>query len=107
MSASLKGIAASDGIAFGSAYLLKEPDLSFDKTPIKNSKEEISRLHTALKRAEQELKNIRRKVSQEQGEENAAIFDSHMLILNDPELIIAIEERIKTDLINAETALQD
>lgn len=48
MSKVLKGIAASDGIATAEAYMLVEPDLSFDKKTIENPDEEIQRLHSAI-----------------------------------------------------------
>src|SRR5699024_5792187 len=49
----------------------------------------------------------RSKVHQEQGEANAQIFDAHLLLLEDPELIASIEEKITAEKINAEAALHD
>lgn len=107
MSSILNGIAASDGIAFGKAYTLVEPDLSFEKKTIDNVDAEIERFHSALKTSENELGKIRAKVANEQGEENAAIFDAHILVLQDPELISAIEDKTKTDKVNIENALKE
>ena len=45
MSKTLKGIAASDGIAVAPAYLLVEPDLSFSKTSVR-SEEHTSELQS-------------------------------------------------------------
>lgn len=107
MVSKLNGIAASDGIAFGKAYTLVEPDLSFEKATIEDVDAEITRFHDALKTSEAELGKIRAKVAEEQGEENAAIFDAHMLVLQDPELISAIEDKTKTDKVNIENALKE
>ncbi|MBO1002537.1 phosphoenolpyruvate--protein phosphotransferase [Pseudogracilibacillus auburnensis] len=107
MPVSLHGIAASNGYAFGKAYKLIEPDLSFEKTTIENSDEEIQRFHEAIKNAKKELAKIREKVTNEQGEVNAAIFDAHLLVLDDPELISTIENKINEEKVNAESALRE
>ncbi|MEG0443314.1 MAG: phosphoenolpyruvate-utilizing N-terminal domain-containing protein, partial [Carnobacterium sp.] len=73
----LKGIAASDGIAIAKAYLLVEPDLSFDKFSVENSDSEIERLKNALNKATQELELIRTKAAEALGEEEAQVFDAH------------------------------
>lgn len=104
---SLHGIAASGGIAFGKAYKLIEPDLSFEKQTIENNEAEIKKFHEAIAKTKQELEQIREKVATEQGEENAAIFDAHILVLNDPELIASIEDKINNDKTNAESSLQE
>ena len=41
------------------------------------------------------------------GAEEAAIFNAHILVLNDPELISPIEDKIKTEQVNAEHALKE
>lgn len=105
MAKSLHGIAASSGIAFGKAYKLVEPDLSFNKIRIENSDAEIKRFHEAIKKTKHELEQIRSKVALEQGKENAAIFDAHLLVLHDPELIPSIEDKINDEKTNAENAL--
>lgn len=101
----LTGIAAANGYAFGKAYELIEPDLSFDAYEITDADDEIKRFERALEVTESELQKIRNKVVAEQGEENAKIFDAHMLVLQDPELIKAIEDDIKDNKVNAEKAL--
>ena len=55
----LLGIAASDGIAIAPAYLLTEPDLSFDKVAVNDTAAEIARLEAALEQAKTEITAIR------------------------------------------------
>ena len=55
----IKGIAASDGIATAKAYLLVQPDLSFDKKSISDADAEISRLKDAIDKSDDELTKIR------------------------------------------------
>lgn len=103
----LQGIAASSGIAIAKAYRLVEPDLSFEKTSVENVENEISRFQEALSKAKSELEAIREKANKELGADKAAIFEAHLLVLSDPELIAPIEDKIKTDLVNAEFALKE
>ncbi|WP_419392526.1 phosphoenolpyruvate--protein phosphotransferase [Cytobacillus praedii] len=103
----LNGIAASSGIAIAKAYRLVEPDLSFEKKTIKDSMEEIARLHTALAASKSELEVIRDNALKKLGEDKAAIFDAHLLVLSDPELIHPIENTMKNELVNAEYALKE
>jgi len=107
MSTILKGIAASSGIAIGKAYRLIEPDLSFSKTAISNADDEIGRLHTAIKAAKADLEVIREKALADLGEDKAAIFDAHLLVLSDPELLTSIEDKIKMEMSIAESALKE
>ncbi|MEK6190340.1 MAG: phosphoenolpyruvate--protein phosphotransferase [Carnobacterium alterfunditum] len=103
----LKGIAASDGIAVAKAYLLTEPDLTFNKISVENSDSEINRLKSALKEASKELEIIRSKAAESLGEKEAQVFDAHLMVLSDPELIGSIESSISDNKINAESALKE
>ncbi|KRO16700.1 phosphoenolpyruvate--protein phosphotransferase [Lacticaseibacillus saniviri] len=107
MTKQLKGIAASDGIATAKAYMLVQPDLSFSKASIDDPKKEIDRLHSALDQSNAELKLIREKAAESLGEEEAQVFDAHMMILADPEFTGAVESKISDDHENAEAALKD
>ncbi|WP_338469985.1 phosphoenolpyruvate--protein phosphotransferase [Niallia sp. XMNu-256] len=103
----LKGIAASSGIAIAKAYRLVEPDLSFKKTEVADTDQEIKRLHDALATSKAELEAIRDKANVELGEDKGAIFEAHLLIANDPEMITPIEDKVKTEKVNAEQALKE
>jgi phosphotransferase system enzyme I (PtsI) len=103
----LKGIAASDGIAVAKAYLLTEPDLTFNKISVENSDSEIDRLKSALNKASKELEIIRSKAAESLGEKEAQVFDAHLMVLSDPELIGSIESSISDNKINAESALKE
>ncbi|EQC0860321.1 phosphoenolpyruvate--protein phosphotransferase [Listeria monocytogenes] len=107
MAKELKGIAASDGIAIAKAYLLVEPDLSYEKTEVTDVESEVKRFESALEVSRTELSMIREKAAKDLGEDKAQIFDAHLLVLNDPELTGPIEESIKNSKTNAETALQE
>ncbi|MBT2687810.1 phosphoenolpyruvate--protein phosphotransferase [Bacillus sp. ISL-47] len=103
----LNGIAASSGIAIAKAYRLVEPDLSFGKKTVEDAAQEVERFQAALTASKGELEVIRDNAHKELGADKAAIFDAHLLVLSDPELISPIEDKIKTDKVNAESALKD
>jgi len=102
----INGIAVSNGIAIASAYCLVEPDLSFEKIKINDILTEIDRLRNTLKKTKLELEAIRDAASLKFGEEKAAIFSAHLLILEDPEFLSAVEAKIK-EKFNAEFALDE
>lgn len=107
MSTWIKGIAASSGIAIGKAYRLVEPDLSFQKTTVEDSEKEISRFRDSLRIAKSQLEAIRDHAREALGPDKAEIFEAHLLILNDPEIVAPIEDKIKNEKMNAEAALQE
>ncbi|NCU18932.1 phosphoenolpyruvate--protein phosphotransferase [Pallidibacillus pasinlerensis] len=103
----LRGIAASSGIAIAKAYRLVEPDLSIEKKTVSDTTSEIKRLQDALTISISDLEAIRDKTKLELGEDKAEIFDAHIFILNDPELINQVEDKIKSESLNAEYALKE
>lgn len=106
MTKMLKGIAASDGIAAAKAYMLVQPDLSFSETSISDPEAEIKRLDDAVAASKSELEAIKQKAAQNLGAEEAEVFEAHLTILADPEMIGQIENQIKNEKVNAEAALK-
>ena len=102
----LKGIAASDGIAAAKAYMLVQPDLSFTETSIDDPEAEVKRLDDALADSKKELELIKAKATENLGPEEAEVFEAHLTILADPELIGQIKDKINSDKVNAEAALK-
>lgn len=99
------GIAASSGIAMGKAFILEHPSFEVEKKSIDDASEETARFHQAIDQSKQELTVIKDKAFQELGADKAAIFEAHLLVLSDPELIGTIERRVEEDKVNAEYAL--
>ena len=102
---SLKGIAASNGIAIAKAYRLVEPDLSFEKKTIDNPSAEVERFRLSMEKSKAELESIRKNAEENLGADKAAIFEAHLLVLSDPELIAPIEEQITNENVNAESRI--
>ncbi len=101
------GIAASSGFAIAKAYRLVEPNLSFENKTVTDVEQEVERFRAALSKAKEELSTIRDRANIELGADKAAIFEAHLLVLSDPELVGPIEESIKNEKVNAEAALKN
>ncbi|OHR07731.1 phosphoenolpyruvate--protein phosphotransferase [Staphylococcus sp. HMSC078A08] len=107
MSKLINGIAASDGVAIAKAYLLVEPDLSFTNKKVTDTDAEIQKFRNALEASKIELTKIRNNAEKQLGPDKAAIFDAHLLVLDDPELIQPIEDKIANEKVSAPEALDE
>lgn len=101
----MKGIGASPGIAIGKALVVQNEPLDIKKREIENVENEINKLQDALEESKAQLFRIKEKALKELGKDKAAIFEAHLMILEDPELINKAIEVIKKDKLNAEYAL--
>ncbi|PKE65069.1 phosphoenolpyruvate--protein phosphotransferase [Macrococcoides caseolyticum] len=107
MMTTLKGIGASDGIAIAKAYLLVEPDLSFNNEKVADVDAEVEKFKAAVNQSKVELTQIRNNAEIALGPDKAAIFDAHLLVLEDPELINPIEDNIRNNQMNAAASLSE
>lgn len=102
----LTGIAASDGFAHAKAYPLVQPDLTIPKESVEDSESEIARFEEAIEKSKDELSAIRSKAAETLGEEEAQVFDAHIMVLSDPDLIDQTTSQIKDDKVNASAAFE-
>lgn len=105
--ANILGIAASSGIAIAKAFRLEHPEYEITKRSISDTDAELAKLDAALEISKTELEAIKERTLQEMGAKKAEIFESHLLILNDPELISPVKDKIATEMVNAEFALNE
>ncbi|MCQ4086239.1 phosphoenolpyruvate--protein phosphotransferase [Saccharibacillus sp. JS10] len=103
----ISGIAASAGIAIAKAFRLEHPDYTVTQKHVQNAEAEIAKLDDALAKSQVELERIKENTLKELGAQKAEIFESHLLILNDPELISPIKDMIVNDQVNADYALSE
>ncbi|TCS81787.1 phosphoenolpyruvate--protein phosphotransferase [Tepidibacillus fermentans] len=102
-----RGIAASSGIAMGPAFLLKEEKVDVQRYEVNDIEQEVKRFEEKVKQSISELEAIQQKAKEKLGEKEAQIFAAHILVLQDPEYIGAVKEKIQTESINAEAALKE
>ncbi|HEY2492196.1 MAG TPA: phosphoenolpyruvate--protein phosphotransferase [Paenibacillus sp.] len=103
----ISGIAASAGIAIARAFILEHPDYSIEKQQVDDAWAEITKLDDALEKSRIELEAIKDRTLQELGEKKAEIFESHLLILSDPEFISPVKDQIAADSLNASFVLNE
>ena len=82
----IKGIGASSGIALAKAYKLEMPDLTVTRDTVADPAAEVESFREHKAAVEQEILKIKEKASKNLSEEEAAVFDAHIQMLNDPEL---------------------
>lgn len=102
----LNGIAASQGISFAKAYIFVEPDLSVVEKKITDTVAEIAKFDAAVEISKKELGVIKDKAHANLGADKAAIFEAHLLILDDPEFMGTVRTDIESREVNAEYALK-
>lgn len=100
------GVPASPGIAIGKAFILAQKEQLVEKRTINNPTAEITRFHLALEQTKSHMDNMIKSARDKGQEVSATIFEAHKLILEDPELIAAVEARIGEEKVNAEFALE-
>ena len=107
MSQIIKGIAASDGIGIAKAYLLIDPDLSFEKKTIDDPAAEYERVEKAFSASIADLATIKQNAKDRLSDEELEVFDAHIAILSDPEMKRQIKDEIESQHVSAEEAMTD
>jgi phosphotransferase system enzyme I (PtsI) len=100
----IRGIPASPGIAKAPAFVFVEEEQAIPSYPIERCdvSAEWERFLAAVRRAEEEITILRDRAASEMGKEHSLIFDSHLLMLNDPDYHEQISGRLSTSLRNIE-----
>lgn len=103
----MEGLGTSPGIGIGKVFVYKEPILIIEKNIIKDITEEINRLEVALKKARVEIDNLYEITLSTIGEHEAEIFTAHRMMLEDPEFLGGVREKIRDENVNAEWAVNE
>ena len=102
----LTGIAASPGVAIAEVVVL-EDEVNYERRTIDDPEAEKERLEQAIKESKEQLADIKEKVKDDMGEEQAQIFAAHLMAVEDPELINKTERKITEEKLNVEAALDE
>ncbi|MCK3657474.1 phosphoenolpyruvate--protein phosphotransferase [Pasteurellaceae bacterium Pebbles2] len=102
----ISGILASPGIVFGKALVLKEEKIVLDTKKITDDQveAEIARFYDGRTAAVEQLNSVRERALKSLGEDKAAIFEGHLMILEDEELEEEIIDYIRSQKANAGVA---
>ena len=101
----VNGIAASQGVAIGPAFVYRPEPLAFKKQIVENPPAEINRLLQAVKAVQTMLIALEEHTHQAIGEQEAKIFEVHRMFLADPAFSGEIEAVIQEERLNAEAAV--
>ena len=102
----ITGIPASPGIVFGKALVLKEEKIVLDTQKISEDQveAEVARFYAGREAAVEQLNSIHQRALKSLGEEKAAIFEGHLMILEDEELEEEIIDYLHSNKVNASVA---
>ena len=104
----LTGIGASEGVSIGKVLLFIEEELVIPQEKSESTIEsELTKLDEGLKKSKTQLIAIREKVREKMGEDKASIFDGHIMLLEDEDLIMEVQEKIKGEGMPAAKALNE
>lgn len=101
----IKGISVSRGINIGPVYQFHHLDLSFETRQVEDREAEWQRFQNAVKVSKGRLQQMYDRAVKEIGTDEAMIFDAHMMMLEDPDLIDGTQSGIMDEGLNAEAAL--
>lgn len=102
-----KGIPASKGYAIGHAVVKDHIEVIITERLIEDIQAEKERFYKAIEVSKTQIMDIIVKTAKELGEDKAEVFQSHIMILEDPELVSAVEDIIQSSKVNCEKALED
>jgi phosphotransferase system enzyme I (PtsI) len=103
----LKGIAAAPGVGRGPVFLLQKGMAVITCVKVSDLEAEIRRFEEALVATRHEITHLRDKVVNELGESEAAIFDAHLLVLEDVALIDEVVKAVRSSSFNIEFCFQE
>ncbi|WP_027123374.1 phosphoenolpyruvate--protein phosphotransferase [Mesomycoplasma molare] len=101
MSQKIKGIGASNGVSIAKVFKIEETKIEINSNKIVNVEQELETFRSALKKATEQVEKIKEKALLTLSEEEASVFDAHLLFISDPSIIEPIEAMITTDNFNA------
>ncbi|EPT8453264.1 phosphoenolpyruvate-protein phosphotransferase PtsI [Vibrio fluvialis] len=103
----ISGILASPGIAIGKALLLQEDEIVLNTNTISDAQvdAEVQRFYDARNKSAAQLEVIKQKALETFGEEKEAIFEGHIMLLEDEELEEEILALIKDEKLTADNAI--
>ena len=103
------GFAASSGVAIGRAVVIANRTLEVFRLPLSEHEidAEIHRFRAACHATQQQIHHTRAQAGRLFGQDLAAIFDAHSLLLSDGAFLRAVERHIETDHVNAEWAVHE
>ena len=102
-----KGTGASAGIGIGTAVVVEESELVIERREISDIEAEIQRFRSAVDRTIADTERMAQDLASRAGEKEAERMQGHMLLLADPMLTGEIENAVRNEMVNSETAIEN
>lgn len=102
----MRGLGVSQGIAIGKALVIDKNSIKIEKINIINTDNELNRFRQAIDICRKQINDIYFKALKELGDNDAQVFNCHLMILDDEAFISDVEKRIM-EHINAEYAINE
>ena len=102
----LQGKSVFTGIAIGPLVLFHRNTISTAPRAIDDAEAEVQRFQKARTEAVLQLQKLYEKAVEKIGEEQAAVFEVHQMMLDDDDYIESIEGKIRETMLNAEAAVE-
>lgn len=102
---SLKGKSVYSSIAMGPIYVMKQQEIHITNAKVSDVEAEVSRVTEAIEVAKAQIQKLYDKAVVDVGEESAAIFEVHQMMLEDEEYLDAIFMAIRDEEVNGEYAV--
>lgn len=105
----LEGLGVARGVGIGKAVCLRRRVGEVYRFPLPASEveAEVERFHEAVRRGQEDLRKIRHVVKEDIGDDLSAIFDAHLLLVQDGSLTGGVIQRIRDEKVNAEWAVYE
>lgn len=100
-----KGKSVFNGVAIGRIYVYQKGEQQVRRRKVEDTGKEKDRYHAASEKAIEQLGRLYEKALSEVGEENAAVFEVHQMMLEDDDFVESVENIIETQNVNAEYAV--
>ncbi len=103
------GAGVSPGIARGAIHVVRDDLDDVPRYPIEPSQiaSEIARFEAALVQTRVQILELQQEIAEAIGTKDAAIFDAHLLVVEDRTLIDEVLRKLETDLCNVEWVFQE
>ena len=101
----LTGKSVYSGISMGPVLVLKKSDVQIRKEFVQDTEAELARVEEAVEASQAQLQKLYEKAVKDVGEESAAIFEVHQMMLEDEDYMDAVKELITSENANAEYAV--
>ena len=104
----LRGLAASPGVAHGPIFLIHQKELDVPRyvVPKEKREDEVLRFEQAILETRLQISQTRSEVAEKVGEEEAQIFDAHLLVLDDKALLDETVHEFEESGLNIEHCFQ-